>query len=253
MRCRSIALFGHPVFAKTYHCIHDGGAILFSFKQKHARQSFSQTGEDMIIDHFMKYVFEIPRPSYLDIGANHPWAINNTAFFYTHCKSRGVLVEPNPLLCQLLKKERKHDRVLNVGVDAEEKTSIPFYVMTPSTLSTFDASAVAEMEKRSYATLDRVIRISLLPIMDIVQQHCITSPNIISIDVEGNDLAILQSFDFTICRPEVFIVETIELGKMTKNPHINDFFASMGYIAIADTFINTIFMDKEKVSGHFGE
>ena len=43
--------------------------------------SFSQCGEDLIVN----YIFNlrgISLPSYLDIGANHPYFISNTALFH---------------------------------------------------------------------------------------------------------------------------------------------------------------------------
>ncbi|MGB5027475.1 MAG: hypothetical protein WBO38_03165, partial [Chitinophagaceae bacterium] len=43
----------------------------------HMRRSYSQSGEDIIVS----YLFErmgIKKPTYLDIGANHPIALSNT-------------------------------------------------------------------------------------------------------------------------------------------------------------------------------
>ncbi len=59
--------------------------------------TYSQFGEDLIV----RYLFDslgIARPTYLDIGANHPKFSGNTFGFYKR-GSRGVLVEPNPRLC----------------------------------------------------------------------------------------------------------------------------------------------------------
>src|SRR5689334_18987985 len=58
--------------------------------------SYSQCGEDIIIDHVFR-LRGIPSPSYIDIGANHPYFINNTAMFYER-GCRGINIEANPQL-----------------------------------------------------------------------------------------------------------------------------------------------------------
>lgn len=218
---------------------------------KYYKESFSQMGEDIIINHFLTYVLEIEKPYYLDIGANHPWQLSNTAFFYKNCGSKGVLVEPNPALYEKIKNDRKRDTVLNVGIGVNESESIPFYIMSYDTLSTFDYSSVEMMERKNFAELVQTIEIPLVPVMAIIEKYCEQAPNIVSLDVEGIDFDILKTFDFEKIKPEVFIIETAELGKFEKNQEIIDYMKSKGYLVIADTFINTIFMDESKIKKHF--
>ena len=45
------------------------------------RKSYSQCGEDLLVDYIFK-LRGITQPTYLDIGANHPYFISNTAKFY---------------------------------------------------------------------------------------------------------------------------------------------------------------------------
>ncbi|NJK83675.1 MAG: hypothetical protein HC912_07525 [Saprospiraceae bacterium] len=46
-----------------------------------AKQTFSQSGEDLIIAMWFN-IIDIKNPTYLDIGAYHPFFINNTALLY---------------------------------------------------------------------------------------------------------------------------------------------------------------------------
>ena len=51
------------------------------FKKYKPQISYSQSGEDLIV----KHIFEnlgVKKPSYLDIGAYHPFHLNNTVIFY---------------------------------------------------------------------------------------------------------------------------------------------------------------------------
>src|SRR5271169_435695 len=99
-----------------------------------SQKSFSQSGEDIIVRQLFK-LRGINNPSYLDIGANDPFRINNTARFYKK-GSRGINVEANPMLIKRFEKFRPHDINLNVGIAGSEG-EMDFYIMNDDTLSTF--------------------------------------------------------------------------------------------------------------------
>ena len=66
---------------------------------------------------------------------------------------------------------------------------------------------------------------------------------------EGLDLEVLQSFDFNKCRPPVFCVETLtytETEAVQKIPDIIKYMESHDYFVFADTYLNTIFVDKQR-------
>src|SRR4051812_16461044 len=89
-------------------------------------RSYSQSGEDIIVD----YVFRlrgIELPSYIDIGANHPFAINNTARFYER-GCRGFNIDPNPVAIQLFNEHRREEINLNVGIN-DKAGGIDFFFL----------------------------------------------------------------------------------------------------------------------------
>jgi hypothetical protein len=91
----------------------------------------------------------------------------------------------------------------------------------------------------------REISIKMTSVDKIITEACEKEPNFISIDVEGMEEEIIRSFDFSKHSPEVFCIETLELnGK--KRTDIIDFMATKNYLAIADTYVNTIFVNKER-------
>lgn len=61
-------------------------------KQWH-QSSFSQAGEDRIVT-FVFGTLRVSRPSYLDIGAYHPYHLSNTALLHLG-GSRGINIEPD--------------------------------------------------------------------------------------------------------------------------------------------------------------
>ena len=92
------------------------------------RVSFAQEGEDIIMDQMVSY-FGIDHPTYLDIGAHDPIIYNNTFLFYGR-GSRGVLVEPNPVMVSKLRQARPGDTVLAVGIGATDEPGADYYVGT---------------------------------------------------------------------------------------------------------------------------
>lgn len=94
--------------------------------------SFSQAGEDLIIK-FIIDSLKIKEFTYLDIGANHPYNMNNTYLLYSLGFS-GVCIEPNPLYFKQIKSQRKRDICLNVGVGVNGLTEGDYYNMNNSLL-----------------------------------------------------------------------------------------------------------------------
>lgn len=209
--------------------------------------TFSQTGEDVILDHLF-YNKGITQISYLDIGTNHPVYSSNTYLFYRK-GNHGVCVEPNPSLCELIRSKRPKDLCLNIGVSAQAESSLDFYIMHPHTLSTFSRADAEALTKNPAYKIEAVKKIPLQSYNRILQNHFTAVPNLVSIDVEGLNEEIVESIDFTAGRPEVFCVETTEYtenASSKKNQNIIQKFTDNGYSVHADTYLNTIFVDAEK-------
>ncbi|MEJ7768914.1 MAG: FkbM family methyltransferase [Chitinophagaceae bacterium] len=208
-------------------------------------KTFAQAGEDLII-HYLFTELGIKKPNYLDIGANYPVAYNNTYYLY-HRGSRGVCVEPDPSLIPALETYRRNDVVLNVGVGITNESSADFYVFQVNALNTFSKEEAEYRESFGTYKVQKVIQIPLVNINDLIKTHFTTKLNLLSIDVEGLDLAILESLDYELYRPDVICVETItyDEGKSAKKiQEILDFVRSKQYVIYADTHINTIFVSE---------
>ncbi len=215
----------------------------------HSQLTYAQSGEDLILASLF-YKLSIDKPSYLDIGANHPSYISNTYYFYLR-GSRGVCVEPNPFLSKKIEKLRKRDIILNAGIGFDKQTEADFYLFPKNAhgLSTFSKEEAeywqnTGMKKVGKIKFEKVIRVSLFDINTVIEKYCKKTPDFISIDVEGLDLSILQSLDFNLYDPKVFIVETLKYDgdqNEYKNKEIIDFMIGKGYEEYADTHVNTIF------------
>ena len=219
-----------------------------SFEDSLARRSYSQSGEDMIIDFVFK-ALEISNPIYLDLGAHHPRKLNNTHCLYL-AGSRGVNVEADPVLHEVFLKERPRDINLNIGVGDSEENILPFYVMSTPTLNTFSKQEAERYEALGTFKIERVIDIPVLNVNEIICKYFDgQSPDLITIDVEGLDQKIVESLDLVSYRPTVICVETITFSDNfsgEKIDAIQEHLLSKGYFLYADTFINSIFVDKAR-------
>lgn len=209
--------------------------------------SFAQCGEDRIIEFALRQL-GIHKPVYLDIGAHHPSYLSNTFYFYKK-GSVGVCVEPDEFLCSTIRKQRKNDKCLNIGIGiTEEDKAASFYVMSTKTLNTF-----SKVEAERYASygnhkIEKVLEIPLVTINEVIKNNFIHCPDFVSLDVEGWDLQILKTLDFNQYRPPVFCVETLtytENNSEMKITEIAEYMLSKNYFVYADTYINSVFVDRE--------
>ncbi len=212
------------------------------------KKSYSQCGEDLIINHLVKYL-DINKPTYIDIGANHPKKLNNTYFFYKN-GSVGVLVEPNKQLCKLISRTRKRDTVINAGIGISKENTAKYYVMSCDTLSTFCKEEAERIEKMGSIKICNTEDVKMYGINDILEKYFNGAPDIFSIDIEGLDLEVLKTLDFSKYRPKIFCIETLEYTQdrsAKKDNELIDFMVLNGYSIYADTYINTILYDSNLI------
>jgi len=164
--------------------------------------TYSCAGEDLMIANLF-HLMGIERPSYLDIGAHHPFIISNTALLYSR-GSRGVNVEANPNLIPAFLHHRPEDVNVNMGV-ALAKGTQKFYMWDDgSGRNTFSEEASKKM-----AVLTKTIDLPVTTLNAIVDQYCNGAfPDLLTVDIEGLDFAVLSSavfYDWS--KPKIICVE----------------------------------------------
>lgn len=210
------------------------------------KTSYSQCGEDLLV----QYVFNlrgIEKPSYIDIGANDPSYLSNTAIFYQK-GCRGINIEPNPSLINKFIKERPEDINLNIGIGKKED-DFEFYIMDDSTLSSFSK---AESEKYVRTGLYKVIEIKKIPVTTIRKvldkYNNGVFPDFMSLDAEGMDYEILKTLDSDKNLPKVICVEAADyspIGAGKRRIELIDYLISKGYYEYANTNLNAIMVKRD--------
>lgn len=188
------------------------------------RNSYSQWGDDSV---FLKYLPE-KSGSYLDIGASNPVFYSNTYGLYRRGWS-GVCVDPistNVILAGLF---RRRDSWIQ-GLVSDSAEPLDFYEIDPSFYSTTDAQIV-ECALTGGAVLVRSQTIQPTPVSDLRFKADPHSASFASIDVEGHELAVLNSFDWKLQLPRVILIEFWNReGRSETNQACDLVLAEQGYV-----------------------
>lgn len=221
-----------------------------------ASVSFSQAGEDLIID-FIFRAMGISNPTYIDIGAFDPYQYSNTALLYLN-GSRGITVEPNPSNTHKFLESRPEDINLNIGI-SDVSGEMDYYIFDAPTLNTCSKKEAEIFQQEGSHKVIDTIRVKVDTLQNIIQNHCNgIFPDLLSLDAEGADEIVLHSIDYEKNYPKVICLETISFSDKisfseekgdVKNTEVIDYLKSKGYALYADTYINTILVKKDCFAG----
>ena len=210
-----------------------------------ARKSYAQDGEDLLVQGF----FETQkgyRGFYVDVGAHHPWRFSNTAFFYKR-GWRGINIEPSPDLFGAFKRLRSRDINLNLGIGSETG-ELTFFVFNEPALNSFDAnlSQARDQDPDTNYRIERRLSLVVRPLAEVLKEHLPKGQRIdlMSIDVEGLDLAVLQSNDWESFRPRYLLVEDAVNFDHLADSDLYRYLRPLGYALVGRTLRTFLFEDE---------
>lgn len=171
------------------------------------RRTYAQEREDVILLKLLNDSQSTFSVGYVDVGANHPTDISNTYLLYRN-KYRGFLVEPNPELCDLLTSFRPNDKVLNIGIGSVAEVA-PLFISRTPVGSSFDQSFFKERRQ----ALDRVAYVPVMSLDQAFSALDVQSIGILSIDVEGWNLRVVETASAVIALTYILCIEYDDLDE----------------------------------------
>ena len=167
------------------------------------KTSFAKSGEDIQIAHLLN---NVQRGFYVDVGAHHPISGSNTYFFYLRGWS-GICIEPNPEMEKLHRRYRSKDIFLNFGV-AEAAGTMTYYRFNHSNLNTFSEDII-NTSGIKHDVIGKT-EVSMRSLAELLGKYCESQRSIdfMSIDVEGFELSVIRSNDWSLYRPKYVMMET---------------------------------------------
>ncbi len=219
-----------------------------AFRLERAREVFSgraelayaQHGEDGVL----AGLFEGEPPGfYVDVGAHHPTRLSNTANLY-RAGWHGLDVDARPGTARLFQQYRPRDKALEVGVGGKAGT-LPFFIFADDALNTFSADWAKMQAETNGRKIVRVVDVPVMTLAELLNAYVPASQRIdlMSVDVEGLDLEVLQSNDWERFRPRVVVAEDFgipTLDRIGESP-IVQFLGSKGYVPVAKTTVSVFF------------
>ncbi len=143
---------------------------------------------------------------------------------------------------RLFNRWRPRDINLEVGV-AQVSGSLDYYVFNEPALSGFSADLSNERNHASSPyTIKEIIKVEVFPLKELLEKHLSDRKiDFLSVDVEGLDLDVLKSNDWSKFRPMFVLVEVLKrsLDELESDP-ITQFMKGCGYVFYAKQ-VNTVF------------
>lgn len=207
-------------------------------------ETYSQCYEDIILESLLRgHVKTHGAPNslvFVEIGANHPVSTSSSYLFRKKYGMKSILVEANPKLIPALQLHRPGDTIVHAAVVNHDTPTVDFYVSTNNETSSLDDRFVITRTPGIQETLT-VPTVRANHVLDMATAEATV---LLSVDVEGLDLQILQDIDFTKHRPLFIIVEPSEDYQPGSTNAIIDFLVSKDYNVVAETDVNLIFQAK---------
>ena len=177
-------------------------------KKREYLKSYSQYGEDIVIYRLFEQL-HIEKPSYIDIGAHHPYYISNTALLY-ETGSRGINIEANPILFRAFEKERRQDVNICCGV-GKEVGNMPFYMIDEYSGRNTFIKELAEkfVQSNPDFCIQKVMQVEVQTLDQIVRKYVRGGvfPDYLSIDIEGLEYDVPCSYNLKENGPKILTLE----------------------------------------------
>jgi len=193
---------------------------------------YSQCNEDKLM---LKYLPE-KIGTYIDVGAGQPVRGSNTYYFYKKGWT-GHLFEPIQSNINLLNFFRKRDLKYRKLI-GEINSKSEFYEFVPTEYST-TIKSIAEDLMAQGKKLRKVYELESIRLSDTNIELSPLEPSFISIDVEGADLQVLNSIDWSRIKPRVVCIEE---ASETKSILIKEKLKLEGYLLVENSEISKIYL-----------
>jgi hypothetical protein len=215
-------------------------------------QSFALYGEDAIFEGLLRRLEWVTGEAlgpktYMEIGGFHPSKDSNMYHLYLNREWVGSIFEPNSAHNPNFQQLRPKDSLFNYAVasDAGEKD---FYIFGKGDSSNTINAAFAKVKTNAQHTpvqsISKVLAIEFSTALHHHNRIFQTDPFFVSIDAEGEDANIIDSYDFVDVRPAFIMIEDAPaISFMPNLGIIRSLMLARHYAPVACSILTTIYMD----------
>ena len=211
---------------------------------------FSFSGVDILIENIFR---NQKKGFYIDVGCQHPIKNNNTYLLHKRGWS-GINIDLDKDNINLFNVSRISDDNINIAASNKINEVDLFFFHKKSPINTIDKKTsqfqkakISSIKKIKTNTLNNIIKSS---------KYSNRKIDLLSIDVEGHELPVLEGLDFNKYSPNVIVVEYLDLNvskleiknlniENVINSEIYKFLTLKKYILVNSIYSDLIFIKSD--------
>ena len=208
---------------------------------------YSQCGEDEYLNN--KYFKNMRNGIFLEMGALDGVTYSNTKFYEDTLGWNGILIEPNPIQFGYLTHNRPKCKLYEALVsDIQEEIEFRYFLNGMAAVSGVKDSLPknhlsAWFDNPQYSHEQQACRkMKTRSLTDIVKDSGVDHIDFFSLDVEGHELNVLKSFDFSV--PIGLLLMEWNESKIDDLTQCNDILNKNGYVCIDEFQASKIYVSK---------
>lgn len=174
---------------------------------KHAKISYAQQGEDLILRRILTRKLKLPVDKggvYVDVGAYHPTNASITKFLYD-LGWVGVIVDMSQDCIREFAKSRPRDKAFHTAVGSENATITGYFNEREPHINTISLEHKESMERYGVDYQEQTVHVRKLD--DILEDAAISEIDFLNIDVEGHEIEVLKGFSIDKYNPKCIAIE----------------------------------------------
>ena len=175
-------------------------------KQTSKKKYFSFSGVDVIIENIFR---DKNDGFYIDVGCQHPIKNNNTYLLYKK-GWKGINVDLDIDNIDLFNIARPKDDNINIAVSNKVGETDLYFYHKKSPINTIDKKT-SDFQTAQVSEIKKIKTNSLINIINSSRYNN-NKIDLLSIDVEGHELQVLEGLDFNLYKPNVIVVEYLDLS-----------------------------------------
>ena len=207
---------GHIILTQAYEqglLIEDNKKILLDFIEyiKNFENNFkSQLYQDLFASFIVQNNFD---KTFLEFGATNGVDLSNTYILENTFSWSGALAEPDVNWIDSLKKNRTKSKIITKCIWSKSGEKMNFFSSKVGVLSTLDQFKNSDIKSMPGNSAQRNkeginIEVETISLNQVIEEEFNNkSPSYISVDTEGSEFEILNSFNFLKYHPVVFTIE----------------------------------------------
>lgn len=198
-------------------------------------RSFAQCAEDVIT----QTLVGTDPARYVDIGSGHPIRGSNTYALYERGWS-GLLVDPLRSNIELSRRMRPRDVSVEGLCSITDEQAVEFFEYETYQYSTASPEQVHELARRGHVAHESY-PLPSYSLKTLVHEHGLHDARVLSIDVEGMELDVLQGNDWRTFQPELIVVEEWS-PPLHKPTPIYEFLSDIGYKFVSFNLASSFYL-----------